>query len=112
MALGVDYDLFWHLSPKKLETFIKSYKIKREMLDEQMWYMGQYIMSALDSTVCNAFRKRSASGGKYFEKPIFYNLEENTKENNYKESQEELAVFEMKKRTKMLEKHGLSQSPM
>lgn len=112
MAIGVSYDLFWHLTPTKLKAFEESYKIKREMLDEQMWYMGQYIMSALDSTVCNAFRQKNSTAGKYVEKPFLHNAEDEREKNTYKEAKEEIAVFEMKKRTKLLEKNGLLASPM
>lgn len=47
-----------------------------------MWIMGQYIMSALDSTVCNNFLWKGKNGqpSKYVEKPILSQNEE-TKEN-------------------------------
>lgn len=42
------------------------------MHDEEMWIMGQYIMSALDSTVCNngIWRGKHGKPAKYIEKPI------------------------------------------
>ena len=39
MAIGVPYDLFWHLTPKKLESFEKAYKLKRQIEDENNWYV-------------------------------------------------------------------------
>lgn len=113
MTIGVPYETFWHLTPNKLRAFYKSYKQRQKIKDEDMWIMGQYIMSALDSTVCNNFLWKGEHGtaSKYFEKPMFSDIQENTKENTYKESKEEIAVFEMKKRIKLLEKQGLPQSP-
>lgn len=52
------------------------------MRDEEMWCMGQYIMSALDSTVCNNFLWRGKNGkmGKYIEKPFMSDKNDNTPE--------------------------------
>lgn len=87
--------------------------LKRKLEDEKMWMMGQYIMSALDATVCNNFLWKGKHGkaSEYVKKPILSDVEEKTKENKYKESKEEIAVFEMKQRIKLLEKQGLPQSP-
>ena len=47
-----------------------------------MWYMGQYIMSALDSTVCNSFLWKGKNGtpSKYLEKPFMSNVEDRKKD--------------------------------
>ncbi len=111
MTIGVPYDVFWNLNPKKLESFEIAYKNKRHIEDEKMWYMGQYIMSAIDATICNAFRKHRSDGGEYIEKPFMQKEIVKKEKNNYKESQEQIAVYEMKKRTKLLEKQGLPPSP-
>lgn len=69
--MGVPYDLFWHLNPRKLLPFAETYRRKRQQQSDDMWLMGQYVASALDATVCNAmpFIKRKQKG-KYLEKPI------------------------------------------
>lgn len=43
-----------------------------------MWLLGQYFMSALDSTVCNSWvwRKKSEKPHNYIEKPILQKAEE------------------------------------
>ena len=112
LTIGVPYETFWHLTPKKLKAFYKSYKQKRKIEDEKMWYMGQYIMSALDSTVCNNsfWKGKHGTASKYFKEPLFSHLDK-PNEGKYKESNEEIAVFEMKKRTNLLLKSGLQQSP-
>lgn len=47
------------------------------MRDEDMWIMGQYVMSALDSTVCNSsiWRGKHGKPSKYIEKPIMQTYE-------------------------------------
>lgn len=69
--MGISYDLFWRLNPKKLMPFAEAYKRKQQLRSGEMWLMGQYVASALDATVCNAmpFIKRKKKG-KYFEEPI------------------------------------------
>lgn len=49
--------------------------------------------------------------GKYPKEPIFQAKEE-IKTNGYKESQEEIAIFEMKQRINLLRKSGLPESPI
>lgn len=69
--MGVPYDLFWHLNPRKLLPFAEAHRKKQQARSGEMWLMGQYVASALDATVCNAmpFTKRKQKG-KYLEQPI------------------------------------------
>lgn len=80
-AIGISVEEFKHLTPYKLESCLKGYNIKRQMRDEEMWYMGQYIMSALDSTVCNAFlwRKKNEKPHCYIKAPALRESIENTR---------------------------------
>jgi len=69
--MGIPYETFWHLNPSKLKPFVLVEERKRQERSNEMWLMGQYIVAALDATVCNAmpFIKRRRKG-KYPEKPI------------------------------------------
>ena len=82
------------------------------MRDTEMWTMGQYIMSAIDASICNHsfWRGKHGAAHKYVEQPFSYTGQET--ESGYKESKEEIAVYEMKQRTKLLRKQGLPESPM
>lgn len=85
LSIGIPYKLFWHLNPNKLKAFYKAYLLKRKIEDENMWFLGQYIMSAMNSTVCNHvfWRGKNGKPEKYFEKPImqdYYNQNFMTKE--------------------------------
>lgn len=96
--------------PSDLEPYEKAYKQEREEDDllQHSWW-GSYGLSAVSVAVehCLAGRKAKL---KYIEKPVFF--EETKEEYDYKESQEEVAVFEMKQRIELLRKKGLPESPM
>lgn len=108
LAIGVPYETFWHLTPKKLKAFYKAYELKRKLLDEQMWFMGQYVLSAVSMAVEHNLHGKKARS-KYIEKPILQ-TEQNT-DNANPESREQVAVFEMKQRINVLKQQGLPQSP-
>lgn len=94
--------------PKELEPYDLAHKKKIEEQDflQHMWW-GNYGISALNVVIEHAFSKQAKS--EYIGTPILSNAEEKT--NDYEESQEEVAVFEMKQRTKILEEQGLPLSP-
>lgn len=87
--------------PADLEPYEKAYKMQRNENDLMQWQLGQYVASALSCL----FPK-----GQYPKKPMFQ-LGEEIKKSAYKESQEEIAVFEMKQRIRKLRMQGLPESP-
>lgn len=83
LTIGVDYDLFWSLNPRKLQPFVKSFKMKQEIKTEdinfQTWlqgiYFGQALVAILDKNQ------------EYFNEPIdFQKIKE-------QKSQEELMAM-------------------
>lgn len=94
MAIGVPYDVFWHLTPKKLESFYKADEIKRKRRDEEAWFQGMYFASAINSTICNAFREKGKLE-KYIETPFLQDLGMSEEERNEKELQKMLLAEEM-----------------
>lgn len=97
LTIGITYDVFWHLNPKKLEPFVKSYENKKKIRDEEMWYMGQYIMSSLDATVCNStiWKGKNGKPSKYVEKPFYQIQEDNKKVLSEDEKKKQLDKFVM-----------------
>ena len=82
--------------PIELPAFYKAYKQIRKIIDEEMWLMGQYIMSALDATVCNnsLWKGKNGTPSKYFEKPILSQHEEKkNKELTEEEKQKQVDLF-------------------
>lgn len=92
--------------PKELEPFVEAEKLRLKRQDEDMWVMGIYVQSAVSVAVEHCLAGRKAKS-RYFDKPISRNMEKN---NNT--GQEEVAVFEMKQRIKMLKNQGLPESPI
>ena len=101
MAIGVTYEKFMGSCPKELEPYDKAYTIKKNHEDISNWQLGQYIAAAISCV----FPK-----GKYPDKPAFQI--EIKKESGFKESKEEIAVFEMKQRIELLRESGLPESPV
>lgn len=112
LAAGVPYDVFWHLSPRKLKAFYKAHRTRRELRDEEMWYLGQYMYSSV-LTALDHFINGSKAKAKYVEKPFRKKAEDIfcDGKHQYNESREEVAVYEMKQRTKIIEQQGLPMSP-
>lgn len=74
-----------------------------------MWlWFGNYALSAVAVAVDHNLRGDKAKS-EYVKKPIY---QEEKKENGYKESDEEVAVFEMKQRINILREQGLPESPL
>lgn len=108
-AMGVTWQEFWRMNPHIIKCIAKGHKEKIKEQDTLMhtWW-GTYGLSALTVAVEHCLHGKKAKS-EYIDKPIL--SQEVTKESKYKESKEEIAVFEMKQRIKFLEKQGLPQSP-
>lgn len=54
LLIGVDYHLFWTLTPKSMEPFIRAFKRKEERRQEQFdiiaWQIGGYVRQAIASS--------------------------------------------------------------
>ena len=109
IAHGIPEHTFFHSTPKRLKRIYEEIMRKR---DEEMWQIGVYVMKSLEATVCNGFIWCN-KGQKPYEYPNIplFTKEVKNEENTNAESKEEIAVFEMKQRVKLLEQQGLPQSP-
>lgn len=99
--MNVSRKIFMDSCPKELEPYEEAYKIRRNEEDLKQWQLGQYIGEAMGCL----FK------GKYPKEPMFQ-IKENIKRNSHKESQEEVAIFEMKQRINLLRQNGLPESPL
>lgn len=102
MMMGISYSEFWSMNPRIIKFCVEQYKAKRNEEDLKQWQLGQYILAAVSCI---------SPKGKYPKKPMFQ-IEEDIKKNGNKESQEEIAIFEMKQRIKALRMQGLPESPV
>ena len=94
MAIGVSYELFWHLTPKKLKAFEKAHKIKKKIKDEEMYMQGFYNLIAFEVSLSHfgAGVFGGKSEAKYLEEPITF---KSYREENM--TQEELDNLEIQK---------------
>ena len=101
LAMGMPYDLFWDGEYGTRRAFWKAYKIKVEneqrIADVNNWYMGQYIISALQAVplLVNGFNTKGITLPEYTEKPFLQKAEEKKKEENrqkYEEDQSKIAM--------------------
>lgn len=67
LAIGISYELFWHLNPRKIKPFYEAYKIQMKSLEYRKWIEGIYTARAIASNF----------GEKFPEEPLeFYNFDE------------------------------------
>ena len=69
LAIGVPYELFWHLTPKRLSAFYKADEIALKRRDAEMWHMGQYVLSAVSVAIDHCLNGKKAKS-KYIDEPI------------------------------------------
>jgi len=66
IAMGISYEEFWSLNPRKIKVITEGYKLKRQVQDEQQYFLGGYIFDAVSLAIGNAFRKKSTKPKEYF----------------------------------------------
>lgn len=112
LQIGVPYSIWHKTNPRIWKSFAEGYRRKNEadeqFIDNMMFVMGMYVQEALASTVGNMFKDKGSVSYRYPEMP--YHQMQKIKNDN-KESQEEVAVLEAKRRIRMLEAMGLPESP-
>lgn len=67
MAMGISYEEFWSLTPRKIKVIIEGYKLTRKVEDEKQWLLGGYMFEAVSIALGNAFRKKNQKQKTYFE---------------------------------------------
>jgi hypothetical protein len=98
------------MTPAQLGYCIKGHELKRKEQDSDMWHFaGTYGISALIYAIDRCLNGKKARS-EYIKKPVSILLEEESKPKS-KESNEDVAMFEMQQRIKMLEKEGGILSP-
>lgn len=78
LSIGVSYDVFWKLTPRKLEPFIEAFKQKsefeansfRERTNFAAWLQGIYFAHAIAANF--------SQNARYFDEPINLNGKENS----------------------------------
>ena len=87
--MGISYDEFWLLNPRKLNVIIEGYKNTRKVRDEEQWFLGGYFYQAVSIALGNAFRKKGQKEKNYFEllkKPFLGSLSQELTEEEKQKS--------------------------
>ncbi len=102
------HDIDWSC-PTDLEPYEKARKLELVENDGIIHAAcGSYVLSAVSVAVEHCLAGRKARS-KYIENPIMQELEKCR--SGYKESSEDIAVYEMKLRSKALREQGFPESP-
>lgn len=110
-AIGVSWQEFWGMNPHIIKLLMKGHEEKIKEQDYMAWLSNQYTLSAVSVAVEHCLAGKKAKS-KYVDKPFLHSIFEEIQENKCKESNEEVAIFEMKQRINLLRKSGLPESPI
>lgn len=108
------HDIDWSC-PADLEPYSKEYQLEERKIDERLYSAGLYNKIAQEVVMAHfgAGLAGKKSKAEYPKEPfLLRNTAEKQNKNTYNESQEEIAVFEMKQRIKALRAQGLPESPL
>lgn len=92
--------------PRELWCYDDAFKMKQKWKDEEAWNQGMYFLEVIMCTIGNIGNKDEPI--EYPKRPLSYKTISERASN----SSEEIAVYEMKQRIKLMEKSGLKQSPL
>lgn len=92
MSIGMTPEQFWCGPPRLAKVYREAeiYRLKRENI--QAWRMGQYVLSALQTTIAGAFSKNKSQVPPYVSEPLPLNDAEvaERKERDKKEAEERI----------------------
>lgn len=96
------------MNPHIIKVLIKGHEEQIKEQDYLAWHFSRYTLSAVAVAVDRCLNGNK-SKAEYVNAPIFSDAEEI--DNSNSESNEEIAVYEMKQRTRLLANCGLPDSP-
>ena len=98
--------------PEELRPYDEALRLQTMRQDEINYINAQYNLRAFQVALAQfgAGLSGKTSHAEFFKKPFMQEASESIHNSN-KESREEVAVFEMKQRTKLLQKQGMKISP-
>lgn len=71
MAIGVSEEKFWDSTPVELKPYVNAYKLQQKARDAELWRMGMYAMSAVQTSLSMALNGKK-SKAEYLKKPMLY----------------------------------------
>lgn len=79
LAMGVSMDVFMDSTPEELKPYKLAYEIRQRSRDTEMYNMGIYVLSAVQTAVQNSLYGKKANA-QYLKEPLLANVESQDKE--------------------------------
>ena len=70
LAIGMTYEQFWEKDPELAVFYRKAHDIKKDMTNQWLWLMGEYVNVAFSTSLANAFRKEGSRPIEYLKEPL------------------------------------------
>lgn len=64
------YEVFWYDDTDMVDIYVKSFKKKQNMDNQQAWLSGFYECNAVSVAIANAFKKKNAKPVEYLSEPL------------------------------------------
>lgn len=64
------YDQYWYGDTWMVRAFREADRLRQKRKNDEAWLFGAYVRYAIDSTICNAFRKEGTQPVRYPDGPI------------------------------------------
>lgn len=53
LAMGISEEQFWTMNPHRFKPYKEAYRLKRRQIDEQQFYLAQYMFEAISTALGN-----------------------------------------------------------
>lgn len=70
LSVGMTVDEFWNGPPELAKVYRDAMLLRERRENVRAWRNGLYMVHALDATVMNVFRKKSATAAEYLSEPL------------------------------------------
>lgn len=70
LSIGMTLDKFWNGPPELVKVYRDAMQLRERRENVRAWRNGLYMVHALDATVMNVFRKKSATAAEYLSEPL------------------------------------------
>lgn len=75
LSIGISEKEFWHMNPRRIKPYIKAHELKKKERDEDMWFMGHYVLSAVSVAIDRCINGKKATS-EYIKRPLFSEIME------------------------------------
>lgn len=69
LSIGVEYDVFWRLTPRLLHAFVDADRLRKREIELEMYVQGRYMFDAVSLALANGFRQKGSRVMNWLEEP-------------------------------------------